>query len=175
LEALEALNGAIKSNKQNANIYIERARAHYELGQYRQAKDDLDIYIRSYPDDAMALSLMGSISGKLGNTKESYNFFSQAADLKPESSVVALNRAVALAELGDRDTAIKEIRTILSVRPKFLPAMANLSELLFLKGEKSESCQLAQEATEMGYAWVESEWDSVFLSSCPFVNRRLLK
>lgn len=175
LEALEALNAAIKSNKQNAHIYIERARAHYELGQYRQAKDDLDIYIRSYPDDAMALSLMGSISGKLGNTKESYNYFSQAADLKPESSVDALNKAVALAELGDRDTAIKEIRTILSVRPMFLPAMANLSELLFLKGEKSESCQLAHEATEMGFDWVESEWDSVFLSSCMYIKSKTSK
>jgi len=44
-----------------------------------------------------------------------------------------------------------------------------------LNGEKSESCQLAHEVTKMGYSWIESEWDSVFLSSCSSDNRRLLK
>ena len=99
-----------------------------------------------------------------GNASQAYTLFRISTDPGDNG-----------AYLREGDTAIKEIRTILAIRPNFLPAMANLSELLFLKGEKSESCQLAYEATKMGYAWIESEWDAAFLRSCPSVNQRLLK
>jgi tetratricopeptide (TPR) repeat protein len=86
------------------------------------------------PALAAALTNLGNLSYRRGETAAARRAYERALELEPDQAEARYNLANLLDELGDTDLAVAELRAVCSRHPSFADAHYNLGLLLFRLG-----------------------------------------
>ncbi len=82
---------------------------------------------------------LGNAQAGLGQWKEAATCYGTAARLAPEFSFAAANKALALYQLGETDTAVREMRSLLRRYPGFDDVRAALTGALWALGKEGDA------------------------------------
>lgn len=165
-EAATSLNRALSLAPSDRAALLERAVLRQRLGQLKAAQSDLDALIEMQPDHVDAYARRGQIRGERGDLQGSLEDMTTAVSLQPEEVVHRLNRGVTLARLKRWDEAEQELQHVLSRSGKSPELLANLAEVVYLRGRHAEACRLAEKATKLGFQWTTGHWDPDFRNHC---------
>jgi tetratricopeptide (TPR) repeat protein len=82
------------------------------------------------PENYAVLSLLGKIEGRLGKRADSIALFRRVANGEPKMAEAHVNLAIALADAGTFEEALKETSTAISLSPKLFSAHYNRARVL---------------------------------------------
>jgi len=133
-------DGRLKALEHAASLISENREA--------EAERELDAILKSSPNDAAALNLLGTIRAKQGRYAESESLFMRAV----KSDQLFVGAHVNLANLysitGQSQKAISELRNVLQLQPQDTEARERLSRLLLAGGQIDDGIQVLEEGAQ---------------------------
>lgn len=96
------------------------------IGRYLQAAALTRKVLCLQPDDPDALSLLGILEQRSGNSNAARLIFQQLLELAPENHLIWSNHGVACLSLGNREAALNSFETALRLCPDYADAWNNL-------------------------------------------------
>jgi protein O-mannosyl-transferase len=107
----------LKVTDDNWRIYYNRGHAYADLGNYRQAIEDLNRAIEIKPDFAEAYTNRGNAYGILGNYRQAIEDLNRAIEINPDNATAYMNRGVAYYGLGNYSQAIGDYDRAIKINP----------------------------------------------------------
>lgn len=117
------------------NFVVEKMQS----GELAEAQSVIDQVLEQFPDHPSALMVSGSFYAQSGNLEKAFAQFDRCNELQPDDPIPYFARADLEQTIGKTDEAIAHYRRCLELSPKFVPAIANLAELLRRTGQLSAS------------------------------------
>ena len=114
---LPAMDAQIRSNPQNVDARLTRARGRMILNQSAPALEDLDAVLRMDPNHGTAYEMRGRLHNYAGRWNAAISDMSEAIRIDPGDGQAHYGRGVALAELGKFDEAIADLTESIRVDP----------------------------------------------------------
>jgi len=115
--------------------------------------DDANAHIAKLSQKDIAPSnvafLRGSVAARQGHMRKAARFWRQSIESGNESSQVRLALASALSQLGDGESAERQLRILISERPDSSRAHLTLARLLARSGNWMETAEHARRASEL--------------------------
>ena len=99
-----------------------------------EAERQLTIYLRSKPNEPVALNLLGTIRAKQGRLNEAETLFTRAIDGNPRFSGARLNLAYVYLEKRDPAKAVVQLKTVLDLEPTNTEVMVVLGDAYLAAG-----------------------------------------
>lgn len=156
MDALEVLERAERLDSDNAQVYNTRGVIYYFLGNYEEAKNNLEKAISLAQGDfddidlaAMQVNL-GKTYGRLGKTQLAQTALRRAVTLNPSSASAHNNLGWLTYQLGNCEDAIFELSQAVSLDPGSLDAVANLGIALFECDQVEAAIPHLQTAIDLG-------------------------
>lgn len=115
--AIIAYNGALKVNKNSADVFYKIAVAKYQLGDYEGAISDCMQAVNINPNYIKAYQKSGLARYQIGDYAGAIEDFSQAIRINPHDTFAYTNRAYARAKLGDNQGAIEDYNQAMKLNP----------------------------------------------------------
>lgn len=103
------------SKSEQADLYIERARAHLKLNQYQEAWSDADLAIYKDPKNPMGFAVRGQASGLMDKLEASVADFTKAIELSPSMSQFYALRGGAYLDSGQAQKARDDFSTAIDL------------------------------------------------------------
>ena len=128
-EAIEALDIVVEREPGDADAWQYLAAAHQSLGHLQDALLSWNTVIELQPDNADAYAYRGAALLRFRDWEGALADFERAGQLNPADAGVALNRSLALSQLGRTEEAERCLHDILANQPSNVPAMNRLAEL----------------------------------------------
>ena len=129
-----------------ARFYL--ARVYMDLGRYDRAKQELEFGLKSRPNVAHFLSLLGEVNRKLGSPGTSLDLNRKALEADPAMTTAHYHMALAYMDLNKDEDAIRELES--STRSKYVaPDMCLTLGSLYLKKRRYRD---AEEIVKRGIA-----------------------
>lgn len=113
---------------------LNRGVLYENTGQLMLAERDYRLVLQANPEDPVGWNNLGNVQMGAGNFTEALASLDRATRLSPEFAFAAANHSLAQFELGERNLAIKEMRTILRRYPEFPESRAALAAALWAEG-----------------------------------------
>lgn len=142
--AMAVLDGAAKTQPDDAALLRERGLLALELGQIKDAKQLLTKANAAGPADWRIKSALGSAHAADGDQQAAQREFAAALRLAPDHPSILNNLALSYALDGRHDQAEKLLRTAARSKSAEARAKQNLALLLGLHGEIDEARQLSE-------------------------------
>lgn len=119
-KAAYILDRVIAKDPKNADAYLMRAKALYNLKQFVVAQDDVSQALRFNPDLAEAHRMMGRCLEVWGKGDEAIGQFEQAIKLEPRSAMAYVDRAAATFQFHPnlQGTALQYLDAALKADPR---------------------------------------------------------
>jgi tetratricopeptide (TPR) repeat protein len=152
--ALEDLNQAMRLEPIAMGYHL-RSAVSFALGNYQEALEDAKRALRLNPKLALAYAVQGGAYLALGEEQSALVNANQAVTLaqagSPKSDLVGtyVNRSVVHYGLGNWEKAINDSRTAILLKPESAEAMLSLATILYARGDRQESLQLAEKAIRL--------------------------
>jgi serine/threonine protein kinase/WD40 repeat protein/tetratricopeptide (TPR) repeat protein len=104
----------------NPEAYLRRGRANYQLKQWREAADDLDVALALNPgiDDGQVCFELGRACSEAGRSKPAIAAYSRAIELNPQSHGAWNNRGLLREQLGELDNAVEDFSKAIELNAK---------------------------------------------------------
>ncbi len=99
-------------------------------GRFAEAEVPLKQAAELAPENYAVLTLLGKVEGRLRKLADAIALFRRVADGQPKMADAHENLAIALADAGDLEEALKEISTAISLSPKLVSAHFNRARVL---------------------------------------------
>lgn len=115
--AILDLTTALDNEKQDANIYIARARALFNKRNYDRAMLDLAEAIKLDPKNSVPVNLMGKNHFMLANYDIALQFFGEAIKLDPNHYNAFVNRATTYYRTNQLPEAMKDVNAAYLMLP----------------------------------------------------------
>ena len=115
----------LKITDYNWPIYYCRGNAYSELGNYRQAIEDLNRAIEIKPDYVMAYTSRGVAYIYLGNYRQAIEDLNRGIVIRPSYAEAYNNRGLAYNGLGNYRQAIEDFNRAIAIRPSYAEAYNN--------------------------------------------------
>ena len=109
---------------------LEQGRKLLGAGKLAEAELVLDHAERLAPSDSVILTLDAKVKGRLGEYSRAVDLLKRVARLIPESAQAHVDLAIALADSGDLDGALKDTSTAISIAPDLSIAHLNRARIL---------------------------------------------
>lgn len=106
--ATRALSQLIVQQPNDAELYLSRGLAHYQLKRYAESVADLDEALRLEPNSADALFCRANAHLRLGNSQAALRDYDASLALKPDQSEAHARRAAVRASLGNYQGALDD-------------------------------------------------------------------
>lgn len=133
-QAIDALTAAIKKNDSIASLWHALGVALRMQGNLEQASAALERAIKLDPKSAKAWVALGVIARLRGNPELALQCYAQARRTGFDAAELLDAEASAHFDLGDTQTAIEKIDTLLLQTPHYIPAHTMRYEILFEQG-----------------------------------------
>ncbi len=115
-EAVESLNGLIKTDSENENYYRFRAEIFRLWGKLDRARKDYEHMIRIAPDSAVAYNGLAEVLLQAGRYSEAREAGLKALELAPDEWVAAYNLGMIEDRLNVPDAAVGHLQAALQQR-----------------------------------------------------------
>jgi tetratricopeptide (TPR) repeat protein len=99
-------------------------------GRFAEAEVPLKQAAELAPENYAVLTLLGKVEGRLGKQADAVALFRRVANGKPKAAEAHVNLAIALADAGDLEEALKETSTAVSLSPNLASAHVNRARVL---------------------------------------------
>ena len=109
---------------------LEQGRRLLAAGRLAEAELVLDRAVKLAPSDPVILTLDARVKGRLGEYSTAVDLLSRLILLTPESAQAHDDLAIALADTGAFDSALKETATAISIAPRLAIAHLNRARIL---------------------------------------------
>jgi serine/threonine protein kinase/formylglycine-generating enzyme required for sulfatase activity len=115
---LAEAEASLRANADNADARMQRALAHFNLGQNDKALQDFSWLICKMPNYAQAFQNRAIVQARMGNVKEARNDLARLAKLSMEADQRAYAEAIVSAYLGEDVEPMKRLETTLAANAK---------------------------------------------------------
>jgi tetratricopeptide (TPR) repeat protein len=119
---------------------------HHQAGDCQRAAAGYEEILRSQPDHAGALHLLGVTHQQRGDFQQAVHYIEKAIALDDAKPVYHNNLGVALRGLGRLEEAASAYRRALAVKPHYADALSNLGAVLNDMGREGEALRLLLDA-----------------------------
>ncbi|MCM0019898.1 MAG: tetratricopeptide repeat protein [Tagaea sp.] len=136
-DSAEALESAIASGADSAEIWMNLGHARAKLGDWPAARDAYAQSVSRAPSNASALAELGLARHRARDLAGAQDAYRKALALKPDDAGLWNNLGAAAQESGNPDAAIAAFRRASELAPDYAPALANLGSALADIGERS--------------------------------------
>lgn len=156
-EALRELDRAANLNHRNDWLGLWRADGQADDEYARRALAELDIYLASHPDDAVALAWRGETLTQIGRLTEALTALDGALARKPHNAAALAWRGEAYLRLGRIADALFDLEQSIKLRPDDGRAWAWHGRARFLLGDAvgaESDLTRAIAARRIEYAWI---------------------
>jgi tetratricopeptide (TPR) repeat protein len=99
-------------------------------GRFAEAEIPLKQAAELAPENYAVLTLLGKVEGRLGKRADAIALFRRVVSGQPKMADAHENLAIALADAGDLEEALKETSTVISLSPKLVSAHFNRARVL---------------------------------------------
>ena len=145
-ESMEVLNTALDVVPGNNDLLYARALVAERLGRIDQLEADLNIILKTEPDNAHALNALGfTLADQTDRYQEAYDYLKRAIEIMPEDPAIIDSLGWVNYRLGNYDEAIRLLRSALS-RFDDAEIAAHLGEVLWVTGDQQEARGIWQKA-----------------------------
>lgn len=118
VERAEAVfSAALRLDPENAELYVDRARAHAAAERYGSAAADLDRALARTPENVDALVFRANARRRMGQPAEAADDLAVALALSPDHVEGLLERGIVRLALGDRGAARRDWLRLLQITP----------------------------------------------------------
>ncbi|CAM8430607.1 Tetratricopeptide repeat [Candidatus Methylopumilus planktonicus] len=100
-----------------------------EKGEKEKAAQQIDLYLKTNPNDPQVIFIKGVVKAELGKYNEAILAFTYLTEKHPSLPEPFNNLAVLYAELGDYDKAQKALESAIKTHPSYSTAHVNLGDL----------------------------------------------
>jgi Flp pilus assembly protein TadD len=133
-----AATNAVRAQENNHAWQIERAAALISTNRISEAEQQLDRLLKSSPDDALALNLLGTIRAQQGRLDEAEALFAHALRVDREFAGAHMNLAYLYLLKREPDKSVTELKEVHRIVPDDADTTYKLSHLLFTLGRPDE-------------------------------------
>ena len=147
--SIQYFNQVINAKPYLAEPYFYRAVAKLSLEDYRGAEQDCNNALERNPFVVNSYQVRGLARVYQGRYEDAINDFRSGLRLDPSNSSLRHNLILCLAKSGQTDEAIKAADTLLISSPKYAPAMAMRSDLLWEQGDSTGALEWVNKALDV--------------------------
>ena len=126
-------------------------------GQFERADECLAVMSQKDIAPATAAFLEGLLAEKRGNGRKAVECWRRAVKLGAKSEKVGIALAEALWRLGDRQTAVNQLRTLVSERPDFFSGRMALAQMLAQTGQWADAAEQIRAAKQINPRSTEAD------------------
>lgn len=144
--SIQYFNQVINAKPYLAEPYFYRAVAKLSLEDYRGAEQDCSNSINRNPFVVNAYQVRGLARVYQGHYDEAIGDFREGLRLDPDNRALRHNLILCLARSGKKDEAILAADTLIQYSPKYAPAMAMRSDLLWEQGDSAGALEWVNKA-----------------------------
>lgn len=120
-------------------------------GNFAQATNELNYVLERIPNHPRALQISTMVSRMSKKYSLSINYFEQALRLFPRYAVTRAQYGNYLAEIGDLDAGIEQLKTAVELDPKYTAGYVVLAKVYARKGKNDLAQEAADKARELGF------------------------
>jgi tetratricopeptide (TPR) repeat protein len=149
-----------QSSSSSVDQLMQEAQDLAAQGRFAEAEVPLKQAAELAPENFALLTLLGKIEGRVGKHADAIALFRRVVSGQPKSADAHVNLAIALADAGDLEEALKETSTAALLSPKMASVHVNRARLLAdlhrteeAEKEFSIANQLAPNNPECLYYW----------------------
>jgi len=121
----------------------------YLAGQMTQAERACRELLKTDPQSAIVLNVLGAALQKLGQLAEAVKSFEKAMQIKPDYAEAYYNYGTALQELAKPAEAVKSFETAIQIKPDFAIAYENRGSALRNLGQQEAAVKSYDKAIEI--------------------------
>jgi tetratricopeptide (TPR) repeat protein len=150
---IKEISEAIKlmpADNPNYNAYKTRAKARFEMGDYKNAVNDWNVYIESFPEEETALVARGACKIETGDYSGSIADLDAAIKLNPKNPVSYNYRGVAKGENKQFVEALKDLDYSIKLKYDYAAAFVNRAAIKFASKDKRGACDDLNKADSLG-------------------------
>lgn len=144
--AIDVLTGM--ESIQPGSGYPQIVSLYLDKGQKTQAVNLAERIIREQPDTAYGYILSSNIYLRTGDVASSRKALSQGLEKLPGNSMLRMEMARGLIQLGKPEQALREYRSILKDDPKFSPALFSIAAYHDQRGEIKSALKFYRETLD---------------------------
>ena len=147
--SIQYFNQVINAKPYLAEPYFFRAVAKLSLEDYRGAEQDCSNALSRNPFVVNCYQVRGLARVYQERYTDAISDFREGLKLSPENSSLRHNLILCLARNGQQEEAIRAADTLLMSSPKYAPAMAMRSDLLWEQGDSVGALEWVNKALEL--------------------------
>ncbi len=146
-------------NTADLNRQFQSAVAHYDAGNYPEAKAELEKLLPSAPDSFEVHELLGMVYASLSRDADAIEQLQAAVRLKPDDAPARTNLAASLSRAGKMQLAGEQFRKALELEPQDYTANHNLAEYYIQSGSIQDALPLLKRAQQIDPASYDNGYD----------------
>ncbi len=135
---------------------IDQALVHHQAGRLQQAEAIYRRILRTRPDDADALHLLGVISHQVGDHARAIALIQRAIARRSNEPAFHSNLGEALRASGQLEAAVGAFRKALAINREFADAHGNLGAALIALGRRVEAIESLKQAVSINPDFLEA-------------------
>ncbi|HEX8163624.1 MAG TPA: tetratricopeptide repeat protein [Pyrinomonadaceae bacterium] len=147
---LVAAPGAAAAQEKNNSARIERAAALITVNRIPEAEQQLNSVLKSSPEDALALNLLGTVRAQQGRLDEAEALFARALSVDRQFAGAHMNLAYLYLLKGAPEKTVSELREVHRIVPDDADVSYKLAHLLLTLGRLDECVAFVAEERAKG-------------------------
>ncbi len=151
--AIKELNDAVKlipADKPNYDLYRSRAKAKFEIADYKGAITDWNVYIDAVPKIEEAYISRAAAKINTNDNSGAVADLDEAIKIKPKNPVSYNYRGVAKGGLKQYVEALKDLDYAIKLKFDYAPAFVNRAAIKFASKDKHGACEDLNKADSLG-------------------------
>lgn len=138
-EAIADFNQSITIAPQYSDPYLNRGIAYEGKKMWQEALDDYNQALEIDPQDAMAYNNRGNAKAGERSWQEALDDYLKAVEIEPEFALARANAALMTYQIGDRQSALQQMRNLVRKYPMFPDMRAALTAVLWVEGKQGDA------------------------------------
>ena len=138
-EAEEILRHCAQLDKKNFDVIHLLAVVYASQEKHQTAIEHYKKALELSPNNASALSNLGSSLNSIGHNQEAFSAFQKAIKIDPNESIAWYNAANTLCDTGEYEGSLSYYERSIKLNPQYYPALINYGKALFELKRYSES------------------------------------
>lgn len=154
LIVLILLSASFASAQTNSQARLENAATLIRDHRIAEAEQQLNSILRTAPNDAAALNLLGTIRAQQGKLDEAQNLLARAAKTGPTFVPAHMNLAFLYMLRNVPEKAVLELKEVVKLEPNNIEANYKLGRLLLSRGQVDESIAVVEKAKSLSVVFL---------------------